>query len=89
MGKDVLGQQSRKTRDNSSPERDRPIPRPVDDLVTDDPAAFMPVKSPWGLRGSARVHLENSDEPTLRRAIATAWRKAAPKRLSAKTRKQR
>jgi hypothetical protein len=45
------------------------------------PASFFPVKGGWGRSGSTRVDLEAVDAATLRKAMAAAWRKRAPKRL--------
>jgi hypothetical protein len=48
----------------------------------DYPNAFRPVKGGWGRNGATQVHLENVDEPTLRRALTTAYQNVAPKRSS-------
>jgi hypothetical protein len=45
------------------------------------PDVFEPVKGGWGRRGATSVRLEAADKPTLRRALVTAWRNTAPKRL--------
>lgn len=49
------------------------------------PAVFVPVKGGWGRRGSTQVRLVGVDEPTLRDALVTAWRRIAPKRLAAES----
>ncbi len=54
-------------------------------LVRELPAAFVPVKGGWGRSGSTQVRLENVDEPTIRAALLTAWRKTATARLISKT----
>jgi hypothetical protein len=45
------------------------------------PRAFAPVKGAWGKRGSTTVSLKAADKTTLKRAMAIAWRKRAPKDL--------
>jgi len=50
----------------------------------DHPDAFIPVKGVWGRRGATSVHLKAADKPTLRKAIQSAWRNTAPKRLAEK-----
>ncbi len=57
------------------------LPEQQEAFVREHPVAFKPVKGTWGRRGATQVRLENIDAPTLRRAIITAWRKTAPKRL--------
>lgn len=52
-------------------------------LLQAEPAMFVPVKGGWGRRGSTQVRLAAVDEPTLRKALVTAWRRIAPKRLVA------
>ena len=56
-------------------------PEEQEKFVRADPAAFKPAKGAWGQRGSTTVQLDAVDSATLRNAIATAWRKRAPKRL--------
>lgn len=51
-------------------------------FVKAEPDAFMPVKGGWGLRGSTHVRLEKVKKPALQRALVTAWRNTAPKRLA-------
>ena len=50
----------------------------------DYPDAFTPVKGGWGRNGATQVHLENVDEPTLRRAMTTAYQNVAAKRSARK-----
>ena len=48
----------------------------------DFPEAFAPVKGVWGKRGATTVYLKAADKTTLRKAIESAWRNTAPKRLT-------
>jgi hypothetical protein len=48
------------------------------------PDAFTPVKGGWGRNGATQVDLENVDEPTLRRAMTTAYQNVASKRSARK-----
>ena len=48
----------------------------------DYPDVFVPVKGAWGRRGATSVHLKTADKETLRKAIETAWRNTAPKRVA-------
>ena len=50
-------------------------------LLRAHPDVFTPAKGAWGRRGSTCVRLEAVDAATLRKAMAAAWRKRAPKRL--------
>src|SRR5271169_5969408 len=47
----------------------------------DYPGVFVPVKGAWGRRGATNVHLKTVSKTTLRKAVSTAWRNTAPKRL--------
>jgi len=49
-----------------------------------EPEMFDPCSGAWGRRGSTSVRLEHADETTVRRALITAWRNTAPKRLYGK-----
>ena len=51
-------------------------------FVTSEPAAFIPVKGAWGLRGSTHVHLRAAKKPSVRSALTEAWRNTAPPRLA-------
>ncbi|MFI5092776.1 MAG: MmcQ/YjbR family DNA-binding protein [Candidatus Acidiferrum sp.] len=51
-------------------------------LVRSEPAVFTPVKGIWGLKGCTSVNLKAAKKSTLRRAIAAAWRLAAPADLT-------
>ena len=46
------------------------------------PDVFAPCSGAWGRRGATNVHLALVDEDTVRKALNTAWRNIAPKRLS-------
>jgi len=50
----------------------------------DHPDVFIPVKGVWGRRGATSVLLKAADKPILRKAIQSAWRNTAPKRLAEK-----
>jgi len=50
--------------------------------VRAEPRVFVPVKGGWGLRGATHVHLEAAGEASVRSAVMTAWRIAAPKKLA-------
>jgi hypothetical protein len=45
------------------------------------PKTFVAVKGFWGRRGATQIRLESATRANLRAAIATAWRRIAPKRL--------
>ena len=47
----------------------------------DYPRVFVPVKGTWGKRGATSVVLKAASKDALTKAIAAAWRNAAPKRL--------
>jgi hypothetical protein len=51
-------------------------------FVQAEPAVFLPVKGDWGRRGATSVMLKAAKKATLRSALLTAWRNAAPKRLA-------
>ena len=57
-------------------------PEQQQDFVQDEPAMFVPVKGGWGRQGATNVRLESADAATVRRALVTAWRKRAPKKLA-------
>ena len=50
----------------------------------DHPEMFTPVKGTWGRRGATSVQLKAATVDVMKKAIAAAWRHAAPKRLVAK-----
>jgi hypothetical protein len=47
-----------------------------------DRKAFEPIAGAWGTRGCTKVNLAAADEPTVRQALAAAWRNTAPKKLA-------
>jgi hypothetical protein len=51
------------------------------DCVESDPASFAPAAGAWGRGGSTTVRLKSADTELLRKALAAAWRRAAPKGL--------
>jgi hypothetical protein len=51
-------------------------------FVRTEPNVFHPVNGAWGRRGSTYVRLEPATEPSVRQALAAAWRNTAPKRLA-------
>jgi hypothetical protein len=55
-------------------------------MVADAPEIFTPVPGGWGLKGSTRVRLAKVTADMLEAALATAWRRKAPKRLLQKGR---
>ena len=54
-------------------------------LIGGNPEAFSPARGAWGHRGSTQVLLSAVDGLAMREAMKAAWRKAAPKRLTAAT----
>jgi hypothetical protein len=49
-----------------------------------EPDVFVPVKGGWGRQGATSVLLKTAKKTAVRSALLAAWRKAAPKRLTAK-----
>jgi len=47
------------------------------------PDVFVPVKGAWGKGGATTVRLKSVKKADLRRALLSAWRRTAPKRLAA------
>jgi hypothetical protein len=47
-------------------------------LIKSRPKFFFPAKGAWGKGGSTCVRLELVDKLTLKKALATAWRRIAP-----------
>jgi hypothetical protein len=47
----------------------------------DEPEVFVPVNGAWGRDGATRVNLRAAKKETLRKALESAWRNSAPKRL--------
>jgi hypothetical protein len=59
-------------------------PEQQKEFIRAGPAIFVPVKGGWGRRGATNVRLADADETTVRLAMVTAWRNAAPKGLAEK-----
>ncbi len=57
-------------------------PQEQENFLRSHPSAFAAAKGAWGRRGSTPVRLDAVDAATLRKAIGTAWRIRASKRLS-------
>ncbi len=51
-------------------------------FVRTEPAVFEPVPGAWGRRGCTYIRLAVASEPSVRQALAAAWRNTAPKRLA-------
>ncbi len=52
-------------------------------LVRNRPDVFTPAAGAWGRQGCTYVRLGKVDSPTLRTAVAAAWRNVAPTRMLA------
>jgi hypothetical protein len=59
-------------------------PRDQAMFVSAEPEVFQPVKGTWGERGATTVRLGCAREESVRRALASAWRNTAPKKLAKK-----
>jgi len=57
-------------------------PEQQEAFVSAEPAVFVPVKGGWGRRGATNVRLRPAKTPSLRVALATAWRNVAPRDLA-------
>jgi hypothetical protein len=57
-------------------------PEQQDAFVESAPTVFAAVKGGWGRGGATNVHLKAASARTLRPALVTAWRNAAPKSLT-------
>ncbi len=51
-------------------------------LVQQDARAFQPIAGAWGARGCTRVELAKATKALVRRALNSAWRNTAPKKLA-------
>jgi hypothetical protein len=51
-------------------------------FAQESPDVFEPVPGGWGRQGATYVRLSHAKEEPVRRALITAWRNTAPKRLS-------
>ncbi len=56
-------------------------PEQQEGFMADGPAAFVPVKGGWGLRGCTHVILKKAGKRAVKTALAVAWRNAAPRKL--------
>lgn len=54
------------------------------DFMKAEPEAFVPAKGAWGRGGSTCVQLKNVSKAALKKAMAAAWLRAAPKTIAAK-----
>jgi len=52
-------------------------------FVSAEPKVFAPVNGLWGRRGATYVRLKLAKKPSVRRAMAAAWRNTAPRKLVA------
>jgi len=52
-------------------------------FVRAEPKVFAPVNGLWGRRGATYVRLKPAKKPSVRRAMAAAWRNTAPRKLVA------
>jgi hypothetical protein len=57
-------------------------PEQQHEFVKNEPTVFLPVKGAWGRRGSTSVLLKAAQKAVVEKALAAAWRNAAPKRLT-------
>src|SRR5437762_12494894 len=48
-------------------------------FVRREPDAFQPFPGAWGRRGCTKVLLAAAEEPSVRQALAAAWRHTAPR----------
>lgn len=53
-------------------------------FVTAEPEVFSPIKGGWGRKGATSVNLKAAKSAIVRRALETAWRNTAPKKLAQK-----
>ena len=51
------------------------------EAVRSEPDVFERIPGGWGRGGATKISLGAAREPTLRRALITAWRNTAPKKL--------
>ncbi|HEY2360081.1 MAG TPA: MmcQ/YjbR family DNA-binding protein [Candidatus Angelobacter sp.] len=52
-------------------------------MVEDEPKIFSAIPNGWGRNGATRVSLAKVSPDILKAALQTAWRRRAPKKLSA------
>ena len=60
-------------------------PEQQEAFVSAEPAVFVPVKGGWGRGGATSVRLRGAKTPSLRVALAAAWRNVAPRQLTGGT----
>ncbi|MGC1687891.1 MAG: MmcQ/YjbR family DNA-binding protein [Candidatus Acidiferrales bacterium] len=58
------------------------MPDQQEDFAKAEPDVFVPVKGAWGRGGATSVLLRSARTLSLKKALALAWRNAAPKKLS-------
>ncbi len=56
-------------------------PEQQEELMIEEPKAFVPAAGAWGRKGSTTIHLKSAKKATVRRALEAAWRNTAPKTL--------
>jgi hypothetical protein len=59
-------------------------PEEQQNFVGAEPAVFMPVNGAWGGQGCTNVYLKRAGPGSVRKSLAAAWRRAAPKSVAAK-----
>jgi hypothetical protein len=47
-----------------------------------EPSVFKPFNGAWGKRGCTQVKLAAASDPSVRQALAMAWKNTAPKKLA-------
>ena len=52
------------------------------EFVRTSPGVFKPVKGAWGRQGATNINLPAATTSIVRKALAAAWRKRAPRRLT-------
>jgi hypothetical protein len=54
------------------------------DFIDREPKVYEPASGAWGRQGCTTVALEKAKLPSVKRALAAAWRNTAPKSLTQK-----
>jgi hypothetical protein len=57
-------------------------PEQQHDFSKDYPGVLVPAKGAWGRSGATTVHLKTVGKMTLQKAVSSAWRNTAPKRVA-------
>jgi hypothetical protein len=57
-------------------------PEQQHNYIKSEPNVFAPAKGGWGVRGSTIVKLKAAKKTSVRKAMAAAWRTAAPRGLA-------